>query len=82
MGPWDKHGYVPPSRNHCHAETWAKDIDYQGVQARHAALLVGDPQKSFLWNRPMIYYLGGLHRGQEKCTLDDLLAHLKTGEPS
>ncbi len=82
IDPWDKDGYVPPSRNHCHAESWEKDITYEGVGDRRPALLVGDPQNSFLWNRPMICYLGRLHRGQRKCTLDDLLAQLKTGEPS
>ncbi len=82
IDPWDKDRYVPPSRNHCHVKGWARDIAYEGVGARRAALLVGDPHKSFLWNRPVIYYSGRLHRGQKKCKLDDLLAQLKTGEPS
>jgi hypothetical protein len=83
---WNPAGYVPPTPNHCHAKDrakgWAKDIAYEGVGTRHAALLVGDPQRSFLWNRPMIYCSGRLHRGQKKCTLHDLLAQLKAGEPS
>jgi hypothetical protein len=82
IAPWKPDGYVAPCRNHCHAQGWAKDIVYEGVGARHAALLVSDPHQSFLWNRPMIYYAGRLHRGQKKSTLDDLLARLKTGEPS
>jgi hypothetical protein len=79
---WDPDGYLPPAKDHCHVLAWARDITYEGVRARHAALLVGDPRQSFLWNRPMIYYAGRLHRGQKKSTLDDLLAQLKTGEPS
>ncbi len=82
IAPWKPGEYVPPCRNHCHAEGWARDIAYEGVGARHAALLVGDPHKSFLWNRPMIHCAGRLHRGQRKSTLDDLLAQLKAGELS
>ena len=82
IDPWNPDGYVPPSQNHCHAKGWAKDIDYEGVGARRAALLVGDPHQSLLWNRPMIYYAGRLPRGQKKSTLDDLFAQLKAGELS
>jgi hypothetical protein len=82
IAPWDPHGYVPPCPNHRHAEGWATDINYEGVGARHAALLVGDPHQSYLWNRPMIHYAGRLHRGQKKSTLDGLLGQLKAGEPS
>jgi hypothetical protein len=82
IDPWDPDGYVPPCPNHRHAEGWATDIRYEGVGARHAALLVGDPHQSFLWNRPMICYAGRLHRGQKKSALDDLLAQLKAGESS
>jgi hypothetical protein len=82
IAPWKPDGYVPPCPDHCHARGWAKDIGYKGVRARHAALLVGDPHQSFLWNRPMICYAGRLHRGQRKSTLDDLLAQLKAGELS
>lgn len=80
IAPWNPDEYVPPCQNHCHAQGWARDIVYEGVGARHAALLVGDPHQSSLWNRPMIYYAGQLHRGQRKSTLDNLLAQLKAGE--
>ncbi len=80
---WDPNGYVPPCPNHRHVEGWPTDIRYKGVGARRAALLVGDPRQSFLWNRPMIYHVERLHRGQRKeDTLDELLAQLKAGEPS
>jgi len=82
IDPWDPDGYVPPCPNHRHAEGWPTDIDYEGVVARRAALLVGDPHQSFLWNRPMIYCAERLPRGQKKSKLDDLLAQLKTGETS
>ncbi|MCL5282505.1 MAG: hypothetical protein M1376_21670 [Planctomycetes bacterium] len=83
IDPWDPNGYVPPCPNHRHTEGWATDINYRGVGARRAALLVGDPHQSFLWNRPMISYAGRLHRGQKKeDKLGDLLAQLKAGEAS
>jgi hypothetical protein len=82
IDPWDPDGYVPPCPNHRHAKGWATDINYKGVGARHPVLLVGNPRQSLLWNRPMIYYAGRLHRGQKKDKLDDLLAQLEAGEIS
>jgi hypothetical protein len=78
---WDKHEYIPPCPDHCHAGHWTNDVGYRGVGGRHAALLVGDPRKSFLWNRPVIRYTGQLGRGQSKCKLSKLLDRLQAGEP-
>jgi len=74
--------YIEPCNNHRHAKDKDrhKDIDYKkGYSGRVAALLVGDPEYSFLWNRPMIFSDFPLHRGQKKCELNSLLQQLNTG---
>lgn len=72
--------YLPPCENHCHAKGWSKDVDYRGYRGRPAALLVGDPVRSFVWSSPLLYRLGRLGRGHRRCALGDLLAHLETGD--
>ena len=63
--------YIHPveSHVHCNNNNWHNDINYEGCKGRKAALLIGDPEYSFLWNQPMIYYKGHLHRGQKKSDL-------------
>jgi hypothetical protein len=41
---------------HCNNDGWHNDINYEGYSDRKAALLIGDPNYSFLWNKPMIFY--------------------------
>jgi len=78
--PRATNSYLPPCKDHCHAERWEKDVSYEGYGGRRAALLVGDLTRSFLWNRPLLYCVDKLGRGQRKCTLDSFLAQLRTGE--
>jgi len=72
--------YHPPIQNHVHANpknpnNWHKDINYEkGVSGRKAALLIGDTQYSFLWDKPKLFYPHPLHRGQKKDDLQSLLA--------
>jgi hypothetical protein len=80
MAPRDPKSYLPPCGDHRHVRGWEKDVSYEGYSGRPAALLVGDPARSFLWNRPSFYYGGTLGRGHRRCTLGSLLAQLKTGE--
>lgn len=51
--------YHPPIVGHLHQkpEKWHKDIHYPSWQ-RPAALLVGDPKRSFLWTEPTLFYRG------------------------
>ena len=67
--------YIHPveSHVHCNNNGWHNDINYEGCKGRKAALLIGDPEYSFLWNQPMIYYKGHLHRGQKKSDLQTFL---------
>ena len=67
--------YFQPVDNHVHCNNngWHNDINYEGCKGRKAALLIGDPEYSFLWNQPMIYYKGHLHRGQKKSDLQTFL---------
>lgn len=79
---FDPQDYIPPHSNHVHAKGWDNDIAYRGCSDRYAALLVGNPMYSFLWNRPMIEYVSKLHRGQIKCKIHSLLGQLKAGRKS
>jgi len=71
--------YHPPIQNHVHANPknpndWHKDINYlKGVSGRKAALLIGDEQYSFLWNKPILFHSHPLHRGQKGDNLQFLL---------
>lgn len=71
--------YFPACSNHVHAKGWDNDIAYRGCSGRSAALLVGNPMYSFLWNYPMIEYVSKLHHGQMKCEIHSLLGQLKAG---
>jgi hypothetical protein len=84
--PFDPGYYVAPCSDHVHApgSAWHGDIDYVGCSDRKAALLLGNPDHSFLWDRPIIFTPLPLHRGQKKWPdgLDDFLTQLKgEGEP-
>ena len=69
--------YIEPCKNHVHCEpgNWHEDIGYRNRYGRRPALLVGDPELSFLWDRP-IYTSPFKHsRGQKKTKLSDLFPH-------
>jgi hypothetical protein len=75
--PFDPRDYVPPRDDHVHTpHFWRTDVDYVGCSERRAALLVGDPDHSFLWEHPLIFFPSRLARGQKKCTLGDLVDQL------
>ncbi len=65
--------YFHPVENHVHTNCWHKDIEYDGCKGRKPALLFGDIDYSFLWDKPMIFYKGRLYRGQKKGDLRMLL---------
>lgn len=51
--------YEVPTFGHSHnlepcPDQWHKDIEYRGTSRRPAALLVGDPEFSYLWGRRLI----------------------------
>jgi len=47
-------GYAEPVDDHSHADNWQEaDIEYLGCGGRYPALLVGKPERSFLWSKPM-----------------------------
>ena len=73
--PYSHLGYHEPCQCHVHCEPgdWGKDIDYPDRYGRKPALLVGDPEFSFLWDRPAIASAGKIGRGQKKTILADLL---------
>jgi hypothetical protein len=78
--PFAIKNYISPLKNHVHAKNngWHKDIIYEGCKGRKAALLIGDANYSYLWDKPMIYfYKDRLHRGQKKDNLQTLLKQFK-----
>lgn len=77
--PTDPRGYRRPCRGHAHehGEGWHNDIAYAGRDGRAAALLLADPQRTFLWEHPTYYRPGSLGRGQRKESLGALLDVLK-----
>jgi hypothetical protein len=70
--------YFQPIENHIHCNNnyWYNDISYEkGFSGRKAALLIGDPEYSFLWNQPMIFYKGLVGRNCRKRDLQTLLSN-------
>jgi Nucleotide modification associated domain 2 len=75
--------YHAPLRGHSHHQTacdlgWHGDIDYFGKK-RRAALLVGSPSHTFVWNRPGVRYADQKHplgRGQKRLPLGEFLGRL------
>ena len=66
--------YFGPCRNHVHCELgdWKKDIDYKDRHGRRSALLAGDREYSFLWDRPVIESPFKIRRGQKKSVISDM----------
>lgn len=59
LHPYDPGAYRVPVLGHAHRQTenatdWHDDIDYGNQWDNRPALLVGDPEQSFLWTRPMV----------------------------
>ncbi len=82
--PFKPKDYVKPVSNHVHAKCskgWHKDIDYKaGHSDRPAALLVGDPERSFLWVHPksrLSSDRANLPRNCKKYVLRELLNQLE-----
>jgi hypothetical protein len=74
---FDPQNYHPPTRCHCHKETWNNDIRYEGCKGRNPSLLVGNVKYSFLWDRPVLMTKLKIPRGQKKLTMQEFLSHLK-----
>lgn len=73
--PIDGHPHKDASCEACsNTGEWHKDVNYHGCSGRRPALLIGDIEFSFLWERPMIELPSErkLHRGQKKCRLSVL----------
>ncbi len=81
VDPYDPLSYHPPHEAHSHSknDSWHSDVRYTGGRCvREAALLVGDPEHSFLWDRPTLFLPTSIGRGEPKTTLDDLISQLRT----
>lgn len=78
--PFDHRGYRPPHTTHSHApdDNWHRDVDHTGYGGRRPALLVGDPEHTYLWDRPALFFPDSIGRGYRKITLNDLASRLQT----
>jgi hypothetical protein len=59
---------------------WLWDINYKNncyKKRRAPALLVGDPDHSYLWTVPTIHHAKQLSRGQSKWTISELIDNLR-----
>jgi hypothetical protein len=67
--PWNPRQYHPPIPGHAHGggEEWHRDIAFFNKQtAAPQVFLVGNPQFSFLWTRPMYTYADVIGRGHRR----------------
>lgn len=72
--PYDPQDYYPPRPDHSHApDAWRNDIEYVGFSGRRPALLVSDPDRSYIWDRPRLRFGGTLGRGYKRVPVADLL---------
>lgn len=75
--------YVTPTahahRQHRGDKGWRNDINYRhAAKYGHPALLVADPRQTYLWDEPMIYFVGDHCRNFFKWqSLPNLLAQLR-----
>ncbi len=76
--PLDRASYIPPCKEHSHAlgNAWHNDIVYAKQSVRPPSLLVGDPEQTFLWDRPLISVSFNVPRPYTYGSLDDFLGHL------
>ncbi len=78
--PFAPRRYLWPRDDHVHAPGagWHRDISDTGMRGRHAALLIGDTERTCLWHRPMVYAPSPIGRGQPKDDLRHWLNSLAT----
>jgi len=82
IDPYNADDYVNPCQklgaNYDRDSCWRKDIKYYNERfKRHAALLVGDKRKSFLWSSPTIRYAHQLPRDYKKLSFQEFLNRLE-----
>lgn len=67
--------YRAPHKKHVHFKNhaWHRDIKYVARGGRKPALLIGDPECSLLWSKPMISFQNRLPRDYEKYTIAEFI---------
>ncbi len=72
--PYSYWNYFPPCDDHVHCEPgdWHTDIDYHDQHGHRPELLVGHPEYSFLWDKPVATAPFELSRGEKKKKLSEL----------
>jgi len=69
--------YEQPTKSHRHwPDAWHTDVQYKSRWGKHAPLLVGNPEFSFLWTLPLIYTPRRLHRGHLRFKIRDFVETL------
>jgi hypothetical protein len=90
-GPFDPASYLPPRSGHDHADgcdcreasarwhpVWHHDVR-RYRNGRAAALLVGDPARTYIWDRPVLFLPGSIGIGERNTGLRQVLDRLDAG---
>lgn len=70
-------GYQEPCKEHDHwPDGWHHDIASCAGPGNGSALLVGEVEQTYLWDRPHLFFPDSIGRGQRKGQLGDLFDQL------
>lgn len=77
---YDPNHYKRPSKDHVHhkGNNWYNDINYTSRYGHRPALLFGEPENSYIWERPTIFLPFSIGIGQRKTQLNILLERMES----
>lgn len=77
---YDPNHYKNPSTDHVHhkGSNWYNDINYISRYGHRPALLYGEPENSYFWDKPTIFLPISIGIGQRKTQLSMLLSHMES----
>lgn len=78
--PTDHSGYIIPKSGHAHlaCNRWYNDVSTEPrCGGRPSALLIGDPNQTYLWETPLIKYKSIQGQSQKKMTIAEFLSNLE-----
>ncbi len=79
--PLSPEAYNPPCESHVHYHSWEYDVDTSYYDKKNpSALLIGDPEKSYIWQEPALESKRKFTQGQATENLSDFLDLLTPGK--
>jgi hypothetical protein len=75
--------YYAPCANHSHRDGWKNDLDFRihDAHGRHAPLLVGHPEFSYFWSKPVLARRQNLSKQTQGCKKLSIAEFLESLEP-